>query len=145
MERKRLAALFVVAAATALGGVAGPGLAQADGGCPDNLVTRDARPGDDVCVRARTRVVIVRENAAAPDLVEPGGGAYGPQTCKQGYVWREAFDGDTVCVTPERRTETLAQNADAPRASANPAAVPPPAGNPTQQPPAPDCLLIFCG
>ena len=146
MKGMRLAALSLVAAAGALGVVVAPGLAHADDGCPDNLVLRGAGPNDNVCVRARTRIVVIRENDAAPSLVEPGGGAYGPQTCKQGYVWREAFDGDTVCVTPERRTETLAQNADAPRANANPAPAVPPAGDPAQpQPPAPDCFLIFCG
>jgi hypothetical protein len=44
------------------------------------------------------------------------------------------------------RSTILAQNASAPRASADPAAVAPPAGDPGQQkPPAPDCFLIFCG
>ena len=147
MGRNRMAAtsLLIVTAATTLGILVGPGVAQADGGCPGNLVPRNAGPPDNVCVRARVAVVVAQENSNAASLVEPGGGAYGPQTCKQGYVWREAFDGDTVCVTPERRSETLAQNADAPKVGAD-APVAPPAGNPDQPPPPPptDCFMDIC-
>jgi hypothetical protein len=147
MERKHFAVLSVVAAAAAAGVVFGPGsgLAHADGGCPQDLIQRQARPGDDVCVTRRFEAAVSSENRDAPNNWEPGGGAYGPQTCKQGLVWREAFDGDTVCVTPDMRSTILAQNASAPRAGADKGPVAPPAGDPGDpKPAAPDCFLIFC-
>src|SRR5437764_378276 len=79
-------------AVVALGIIAGPASAHADNGCPGSLVLRNARPGDTVCVSPRVAAHIAGENANAANLVEPNGGAYGPQTCKSGYVWREAFD-----------------------------------------------------
>lgn len=90
-----------------------PALAPADGGCPNDLVPRNARPGDQVCVTKQVAAEIAQENANAANLREPNGGAYGPQTCKSGYVWREAFDGDAVCVLPQRRQETWNENAGA--------------------------------
>jgi hypothetical protein len=146
MTSKRFAVMVLAAATSALGVAAGavPVLAHAEG-CPDNMITRNARPGDDVCVTRRFEAAISSENRDAPNNWEPGGGAYGPQTCKQGLVWREAFDGDTVCVTPDIRSTVLSQNASAPRASADAGPAAPPAGDPGRQtPPAPDCFLIFC-
>jgi hypothetical protein len=146
MRIKRSAATLLVAAASALAIGVGPqpAVARADGGCPQDLIPRNARPGDDVCVTRRFEAAVSSENRdPSKDWVA---GDYGPQTCKQGLVWREAFDGDTVCVTPDMRSTILAQNASAPRASADPAPAVPPAGDPGQQkPPAPDCFLIFCG
>jgi hypothetical protein len=143
MNSKRFAALSVAAAASTVGLICGSGLAHAEGGCPEDTVWRNARPGDDVCVTKRFEATIISENRDAPNNWEPDGGAYGPQTCKQGLVWREAFDGDTVCVSPDMRSTILAQNANAPRGSAEP--LTPPAGDPGDpKPPAPDCFLIFC-
>src|SRR5438270_508573 len=89
------------AAVVALGLIAGASSAHADNGCPGNLVPRNARPGDLVCVAPDVAAQIARENAAAGNFREPNGGTYGPLTCQPGYVWREAFDGDAVCVTPD--------------------------------------------
>ena len=139
MTSTRLTTLVLAAGTSALGVLVAPVLAHADGGCPDDLIQRQARPGDDVCVSKRFEAAVISENRDAPNNWVDGD--YGPQTCKQGLVWREAFDGDTVCVTPDIRSTVLSQNASAPRASAEA----PPAGDPGDAtPPAPNCFLIFC-
>ena len=83
--------------------------------CISGYVWRDAANGDGVCVTPRERDDAKRQNANAANNLEPGGGAYGPNTCRQGYVWREAFGGDVVCVTPHERSVTAQQNANGSR------------------------------
>lgn len=61
-----------------------------------------------------SRSAAAADNAAAASRVEPGGGAFGPDTCRQGWVWREARAGDHVCVTGQRRTQTADENREAP-------------------------------
>ena len=80
--------------------------------CISGYVWRDAANGDGVCVTPRERDDAKRQNANAANNLEPGGGAYGPNTCRQGYVWREAFGGDVVCVTPHERSVAAQQNAN---------------------------------
>jgi len=72
-----------------------------------------AFPGDYVCVTPATRSQAASDNAAAPSRVEPGGGAYGPDTCVPGYVWRQANPTDHVCVTPDVRSQTASDNSQA--------------------------------
>ena len=118
VKRFRVLPLCSVTVA-ALGIIVGPAPTQADSGCPNGLVPRNAQPGDQVCVTQQVASEVAQENANAAGLRQPGGGAYGPLTCKPGYVWREAFVGDGVCVTPDRRQETLNENE-------SPAIAPPP-------------------
>ena len=113
MTSARWAAVVSLSAVIGAIAVGVPALAPADSGCPNDLVPRDARPGDQVCVTKEVAAEIAQENANAASLREPKGGAYGPNTCKSGYVWREAFDGDAVCVVPQRRQETWSENAGA--------------------------------
>ena len=82
-------------------------------GCKQGFVWRGANPSDHVCVTPQTRDETAQENAQAPALKDPNGGAYGPDTCRQGFVWRDAFPGDHVCVTPDVRDRTTADNAAA--------------------------------
>lgn len=123
-------------AVTALGVIAGPAMAHADD-CPGGLVYRNAKAVDQVCVTQTVATEVQQENAKAPTLRVPGGGAYGPLTCESGYVWREAFVGDSVCVTPQRRQETWDENAAYPPDSRVPAWSPAP--RPPSQPPANSC------
>jgi hypothetical protein len=112
--RAAVVPLLGFSAATIVAG-AGPALAAPPPGsesCITGYVSRDARPGDDVCVTPTTRDQVAAENAD-PDAHKDPNGAYGPQSCAQGWVWRQAFDGDTICVTPDIRTQTLADNAAA--------------------------------
>lgn len=113
MTSARWATVVSVSAVIGAIAVGVPALAPADSGCPNDLVPRNARPGDQVCVTQQVAAEIAQENANAANLREPKGGAYGPNTCKSGYVWREAFDGDAVCVVPQRRQETWSENAGA--------------------------------
>ncbi|CAN5634870.1 hypothetical protein BH11ACT6_BH11ACT6_15190 [soil metagenome] len=123
---------FIVAAAagTALAGVGGSAVAQADplpygpDTCVSGFVWREARSGDTVCVTPAVRDAVSFQNASPGSNRDPNAGS-GPLSCSQGYVWREAFDGDTICVTPEVRSATLADNAAA--ASRRQANVPAPA------------------
>ena len=78
--------------------------------CKQGFVWRAARPNDAVCVEPQSRARVAAENRSAIFRVQPGGGAYGPNTCLAGYVWREAFSGDTVCVTPAVRTLVREEN-----------------------------------
>jgi hypothetical protein len=86
-----------------------PNLPYGPDTCVEGLVWREARPGDNVCVRPTDRDRTASENATAADRRDPRG-AYGPNSCKPGFVWREAFDGDAVCVTPDTRRENLDWN-----------------------------------
>jgi hypothetical protein len=81
--------------------------------CLPGYVWREAFPGDHVCVTPETRAQAAYDNSQASALIEPGGGAYGPNTCRQGYVWREARRGDVVCVTPKTRDQTAYDNSQA--------------------------------
>jgi hypothetical protein len=78
--------------------------------CSIGFVWRVARPSDLVCVTPGSRSRVAEENRTAATRVQPGGGAYGPNTCRIGYVWRGAFDGDAVCVTPQVRTLVAEEN-----------------------------------
>ena len=82
--------------------------------CIAGFVWREAFSGDDACVEPRRRDLVREENAVAASRVQPGGGAYGPDTCRQGYVWREARPADHVCVTPPSRDLVHRENAIAP-------------------------------
>jgi hypothetical protein len=53
---------------------------------------------------------VAQENYIRAKRVQPGGGAYGPNTCRSGFVWREAFVGDLVCVTPKIRALVAEEN-----------------------------------
>ncbi len=77
--------------------------------CKSGFVTRVARPEDLVCVTPAARSRTTRDNAEAPNHIDPAG-AYGPNTCISGYVWRNAFDGDAVCVTPATRALVNEEN-----------------------------------
>jgi hypothetical protein len=81
---------------------------------PLGYVWREAYAGDHVCVPGSSRSAAAADNAAAASRVEPGGGAFGPDTCKQGYVWREAGPSDHVCVTGATRTQTAQENQEGP-------------------------------
>lgn len=78
--------------------------------CKPGFVWRVARPSDLVCVTPKSRDRVAAENATARNRVQPGGGAYGPNTCRSGYVWREAFPGDLVCVSPTIRELVAKEN-----------------------------------
>jgi hypothetical protein len=81
--------------------------------CVAGYVWREAYPRDFVCVTPPRRDTVRQENAAAASRVNPGGGAYGPDTCASGFVWREANPSDHVCVTPQSRTTVAGENAQA--------------------------------
>lgn len=81
--------------------------------CIQGYVWREAYPGDAVCVDPPRRDAVRSENVLAPGRVQPGGGAYGPDTCRSGYVWRAARDSDHVCVTPDSRDIAARENARA--------------------------------
>jgi len=81
--------------------------------CKPGFVWREATLADRVCVQPRTRDEARRDNAAAAQRKQPGGGPYGPDTCKQGFVWREAVAGDRVCVVPATREKARQDNAAA--------------------------------
>jgi hypothetical protein len=89
-----------------------PAHAQSDK-CLPGYVWREAFPGDHVCVTPETRAQAAYDNSQAGARIEPGGGAYGPNTCRQGYVWREARPSDLVCVTPTTRDQTAYDNSQA--------------------------------
>lgn len=78
--------------------------------CKLGYVWRVARPSDLVCVTPQSRARVAQENRIAAQRVQPGGGAYGPNTCLPGFVWREAFNGDGVCVTPQVRARVRMEN-----------------------------------
>jgi hypothetical protein len=86
--------------------------------CLQGFVWRESRSYDQVCVSPAERAETRQENIDAGGRVEPGGGAYGPDTCKQGFVWREAIDPvlrgddpeDHVCVPPASRTRARDSN-----------------------------------
>jgi hypothetical protein len=102
-----------------LGAIGSPAISVADplpygpDTCIQGYVWREARQGDNVCVKPDIRDKTGQQNAAAAGNVQPGGGAYGPSTCKSGFVWREAYQGDVVCVTPDVRTQAANDNAAA--------------------------------
>lgn len=81
--------------------------------CRQGFVWREARPGDHVCVDAKTRDLVQQQNRQRARLWTAG--LFGPHTCVQGYVWREAFQGDDVCVRPEFHDQTRRDNAEAAR------------------------------
>jgi hypothetical protein len=137
MKSMTLRGVLSCCVAVAVLGVNGPVTAQADDGCPNDLVPRNAGPGDQVCVTKQIAAQVAQENSNAANLREPNGGAYGPETCKPGYVWREAFAGDAVCVTPDQRQQTWNQNAAAPPAEPPRAGPPGPQPAPAPQAPAP--------
>lgn len=83
--------------------------------CVPGYVWREAYAGDVVCVAPPRRGAVHAENSAAASRVEPGGGAYGPDTCVAGFVWRDARPGDHVCVPPESRALAAGENARAPQ------------------------------
>lgn len=81
--------------------------------CKPGYVWREAFPGDTVCVAPRRRDDVRAENRMARSRVQPGGGAYGPDTCVNGYVWRETRATDHVCVLPISRDIVARENASA--------------------------------
>jgi hypothetical protein len=85
--------------------------AAINGACQVGFVWREARLSDHVCVTPQSRARVANENLTAGSRLNPGGGAYGPNTCRPGYVWREAFAGDLVCVEPQIRTAVREENA----------------------------------
>ena len=82
--------------------------------CKPGYVPRLTRNADLVCVTSDSRAQVFAENRTAASRVQPGGGAYGPNTCMMGYVWRDAYNGDGVCVTPARRDQVHLENRLAP-------------------------------
>jgi hypothetical protein len=96
--------------------------------CLHGFVWRESRSYDFVCVPPSERAATRQENELAQSLVQPGGGAYGPDTCKQGFVWREAIPDawrsddppDHVCVTAASRQRAKESNQKASERS-NPA------------------------
>ena len=78
--------------------------------CAAGHESRLARAADRICVTSLSRAKVAYENRIAATRIQPGGGAYGPNTCRNGFVWREAFDGDLVCVEPYRRDEVRLEN-----------------------------------
>jgi hypothetical protein len=96
--------------------------------CLKGFVWRESRAYDLVCVPPAERAGTRQENQQAASRVQPGGGAFGPDTCKPGFVWREAIDAswrgddpdDHVCVPPASRTRARQSNQDHPNRS-NPA------------------------
>jgi Caspase domain len=81
--------------------------------CIQGYVWREAFDGDHVCVTPAVRTNTAMDNSQAARRIQPGGGAYGPNTCRQGFVWREARPGDVVCVTPATRAQAAADNGQA--------------------------------
>jgi hypothetical protein len=63
-----------------------------------------------VCVTQKSAARVAEENRTRKTRLQPGGGAYGPNTCRLGFVWREAFPADLVCVTPKIRTLVAEEN-----------------------------------
>lgn len=78
--------------------------------CKSGFVWREARATDLVCVTPDSRARVAEQNRTTAARIQPGGGAYGPNTCLPGFVWREAFPGDAVCVTPSVRTDVRGEN-----------------------------------
>jgi hypothetical protein len=78
--------------------------------CNASYVLRRATPTDRVCVTVASSARVRYENRLNHLRLQPGGGAYGPNTCREGFVWREAQAGDLVCVTPERRAAVRLEN-----------------------------------
>jgi hypothetical protein len=89
------------------------GKAQVAKKCSPGYVWREAYPGDVICVEPPRRDAVRSENEIASARVQPGGGAYGPDTCSSGYVWREARPADHVCVTPDSRALVARENSRA--------------------------------
>jgi hypothetical protein len=109
MKRIMLSAIMAIFAAGFLVIVA---QAQSDR-CLPGYVWREAFSGDHVCVTPATRTQAAYDNSQSGARMEPGGGAYGPNTCRQGYVWRVARPSDLVCVTPATRDQTAYDNSQA--------------------------------
>jgi hypothetical protein len=86
-----------------------PAAGSADA-CKRGYVWRKAGPGDRVCVAKESAARVAQENSTRKKRVQPGVGAYGPNTCRSGFVWREAFPGDGVCVTPRIRALVAQEN-----------------------------------
>jgi hypothetical protein len=80
------------------------------GACKQGYVYRKAGLSDRVCVTQRSAARVAEENRTRKTRLQPGGGAYGPNTCRLGFVWREAFPADLVCVTPKIRTLVAEEN-----------------------------------
>jgi hypothetical protein len=85
-----------------------PGSTRSD--CKPGYVFRKAGLSDRVCVAPQSAARVAQENRSAQERIQPGGGAYGPNTCRLGFVWREAFPADLVCVTPEIRALVAEEN-----------------------------------
>jgi hypothetical protein len=79
-------------------------------GCLPGFVSRDAVPGDHVCVTPETRAQVQLDNERADSRRSPTGGPFGPDTCRPGFVWREATGADHVCVPPETRAQAQEDN-----------------------------------
>jgi hypothetical protein len=80
------------------------------GGCKEGYVWRKANLSDRVCVTPKSAARVAKENSTRKQRVQPGGGAWGPNTCRNGFVWREAFPADLVCVTPAIRALVAEEN-----------------------------------
>ena len=89
------------------------GTGQSAPQCVRGFVWREAYLGDAVCVDPPRRDAVRAENTMTSTRVQPGGGAYGPDTCRSGYVWRETRPADHVCVTPDSREIVARENARA--------------------------------
>jgi hypothetical protein len=87
-----------------------PARSPKSGACKQGYVWRKGRPTDRVCVTPHSAARVAQENYIRAKRVQPGGGAYGPNTCRSGFVWREAFVGDLVCVTPKIRALVAEEN-----------------------------------
>lgn len=111
VTRNQVPALVLSATAIAvLAALPNASSVSAYNGCPGDLVPRNARPGDQVCVTKQVAIDVAREDDDPAAHREPNGGAYGPMSCQAGYVWREAFVGDSACVKPERRQQSWDEN-----------------------------------
>jgi hypothetical protein len=109
MKRMILSAIMAIFAAGLFVMVAH---AQSDK-CRPGYVWREAFYGDHVCVTPETRTQAAYDNRQASARIEPGGGAYGPNTCRAGFVWRVARPSDLVCVTPATRDQAAYDNSQA--------------------------------
>jgi hypothetical protein len=105
----KLMILSVIMASLVAGFLVIAAQAQSDK-CLPGYVWREAFTGDHVCVSPGTRAQAAYDNSQANARIEPGGGAYGPNTCREGYVWRLARPSDLVCVTPATRDQTAYDN-----------------------------------